>query len=78
MSGPDSLPDVGARITAEARALRTVVSSQFSAEELTRLAGNRFSSIATEIFGLARKITQKPKRRAHVMNLRVGGSSRVI
>jgi dimethylaniline monooxygenase (N-oxide forming) len=37
LSGPDSLPDIAARISAEARALRTVVSPQFSAEELTQL-----------------------------------------
>jgi dimethylaniline monooxygenase (N-oxide forming) len=36
-SGPDSLPDVAARITAEARALRTVVDPRFSVEELTQL-----------------------------------------
>jgi dimethylaniline monooxygenase (N-oxide forming) len=37
LNGPDRLPDVADRIAAEARALRTVVSSQFSAEELTQL-----------------------------------------
>jgi dimethylaniline monooxygenase (N-oxide forming) len=38
LSGPDCLPDIAARIAAEARALRTVVSPEFSAEELTQLA----------------------------------------
>jgi dimethylaniline monooxygenase (N-oxide forming) len=37
LSGPDTLANVAARITAEARALRTVVNPQFSAEELTQL-----------------------------------------
>src|SRR5271166_6239488 len=37
LSGPDSLPDVAAQITAEARAIGTVVSPQFSTEELTKL-----------------------------------------
>jgi hypothetical protein len=37
LTGPDSLPEVAARIGEEARALRTVVSPQFSSEELNRL-----------------------------------------
>jgi hypothetical protein len=37
LSGPDSLPDVAARIAEEARALRTIVSPQFSSEELSQL-----------------------------------------
>jgi dimethylaniline monooxygenase (N-oxide forming) len=37
LSGPDSLPEVAARIGEEARALRTVVSPQFSSEELSQL-----------------------------------------
>jgi hypothetical protein len=37
LSGPDSLSDVAAQITAEARAIGTVVSPQFSTEELTKL-----------------------------------------
>jgi dimethylaniline monooxygenase (N-oxide forming) len=37
LCGPDSLPDAAARITAEARALGTVVGPQFSAEELAQL-----------------------------------------
>jgi dimethylaniline monooxygenase (N-oxide forming) len=37
LSGPDSLPDVAARIGEEARVLRTVVSPQFSSEELSQL-----------------------------------------
>jgi dimethylaniline monooxygenase (N-oxide forming) len=37
LSGPDSLPEVGARISEEARGLRTVVSPQFSSEELSQL-----------------------------------------
>jgi dimethylaniline monooxygenase (N-oxide forming) len=37
LSGPDNLPDVAAQIAAEAQALRTVVSPQFSAEELSQL-----------------------------------------
>jgi dimethylaniline monooxygenase (N-oxide forming) len=37
LSGPDSLPKVAVRIAEEARALRTVVRPQFSAEELNQL-----------------------------------------
>jgi hypothetical protein len=37
LSGPDKLPEIAARIVEEARALRTVVSPQFSAEELSQL-----------------------------------------
>ena len=37
LSGPDSLPEVAARIAVEARAVRTVVSPQFSSEELGQL-----------------------------------------
>jgi hypothetical protein len=36
MSGPDSLPDVAARITAEARALGTIAGRKFSAEKLAQ------------------------------------------
>jgi hypothetical protein len=37
LSGPDSLPEIAAQITEEARTLRTVVSPEFSSEELTQL-----------------------------------------
>jgi len=37
LSGPDSLPDVAAQITAEARAIGTVISPRFSTDELTKL-----------------------------------------
>ena len=37
LSGPDSLPEIATQITEEARTLRTVVSPEFSSEELTQL-----------------------------------------
>jgi thioredoxin reductase len=37
LSGPDSLPEAGERIEAEAKALGTVVSSEFSAEQVAQL-----------------------------------------
>jgi dimethylaniline monooxygenase (N-oxide forming) len=37
LSGPDCLPDAGERITAEAQALGTIVSSTFSSEEVAQL-----------------------------------------
>jgi dimethylaniline monooxygenase (N-oxide forming) len=39
LSGPDRLPDVAARITAEAHALRTVLGPQFLPDELAQLQG---------------------------------------
>ena len=37
LSGPDCLPNAGERITAEARALGTIVSSTFSSEEVAQV-----------------------------------------
>jgi hypothetical protein len=37
LSGPDSLPEAGERIESEAKALGTVVSSEFSGEQVAQL-----------------------------------------
>jgi dimethylaniline monooxygenase (N-oxide forming) len=62
LSGPDSLPDVAAQITAEARAIGTVVSPQFSTEELTKLqvlALARNDPRFTHLVNLARSSTER-------------------
>jgi dimethylaniline monooxygenase (N-oxide forming) len=62
LSGPGSLPEVAAQITAEARAIGTVVSPQFSTEEIARLqvlASARNDQRFTDFVNLARSSTEK-------------------
>jgi dimethylaniline monooxygenase (N-oxide forming) len=62
LSGPGSLPDVAAQITAEARAIGTVVSPQFSTEELTKLqvlASARNDPRLTDLVNLARSSSER-------------------
>jgi dimethylaniline monooxygenase (N-oxide forming) len=59
LSGPGSLPQVAAQIIAEARAIGTVVSPQFSTEELTKLqvlASARNDLRFTDLVNLARSL----------------------
>jgi dimethylaniline monooxygenase (N-oxide forming) len=64
LSGPDGMPEAASRITTEAQALRTVVSPQFSTEELTKLQALALARDDSQFTDFVTRVNHREKSRA--------------